>query len=231
MTARVLVCRPQQEADRTAQILRDMGLSPVVFPILNIEPTHVPCPLEVEEIDALVVTSRQAISYLAHLAEKPAYAVGNATADALSKAGFTRVRATHGNAKALSDAVPGFLVQDDLPSTAQLVWPCAQDPAFDMAAALGRQNVSCERWAAYRADPPARLSKDVEEQLASGAIDVVLLTSPRIAATFAALAPDIPANTRLLCLSEAVRLALPTILHGQAEAAPEPNETALISLL
>ena len=62
-------------------------------------------------------------------------------------------------------------------------------------------------------------------------MDVVLLTSPRIADTFGRLAPPIPPHIRLLCLSEAVRLALPVHLQGQAQAAAEPNEAALLEMV
>ncbi len=231
MTARILVCRPQPGADRTAQTLRDRGFSPVICPLLQILPTDTPCPINESAIGALVVTSRQAVEYVHKFRDKPAYAVGRATADALSQAGFTRIRATDSDAKALSDAVPGYLVLDGLAPSAHILWPCAREPAFDMVAALEQRKIACWPWAVYTAEPLMRLPSTIARQLAGGGINSVLLTSPRIAATFATLTPTVPDNTRLLCFSEAVRLALPEDLRDRAQAASEPNEQALLSLL
>ncbi len=231
MSERILVCRPQPGADRTARTLRDAGLTPIVNPLLHITATGTPCPLPAGLVDALVVTSAQAVPYVATFSDRPAYAVGHATAEALADAGFGRVRSAGSDARALSQALPTSLARDGLLPSAQLLWPCAERTAFDMVDALHGHGVSCARWVVYRADGPARLPADTAAQLVDGTIHAVLLTSPRIAATFAALAPAIAPSVRLLCLSQAVRQALPPDLRKQAWAAPEPHEAALLSLL
>lgn len=90
----VLVLRPQPGADATAQRLREAGLEPIIYPLFEIGPMTWQA-RERESYDALMVTSANAVRWagdaLETFSELPAFAVGQATAAALSERGFRHI--------------------------------------------------------------------------------------------------------------------------------------------
>jgi uroporphyrinogen-III synthase len=106
---RVLVTRPMEDAERTAEALRAAGHEPLVAPIFTITqlPHRIPAGVE-----AFVATSanalRQALFEAGHLAI-PVFAVGDATAEAARRLGFTNVRSADGDAGDLARLLLGAL--------------------------------------------------------------------------------------------------------------------------
>lgn len=100
----VLVTRPEPQAAALAERLRALGAEPLVCPMLEIAGLPPPASLA-EPVEALVFVSAAAVAhYAAALARlglplpstTPAFAVGQATAQALSEAGFVRVLCPEG---------------------------------------------------------------------------------------------------------------------------------------
>lgn len=88
----LIVIRPQPGADATAAAAAALGLAPRVFPLFAIEPVSWEPPAP-GEVDALLIGSANAVRHagpaLARFRGKPAYAVGQATAEAARAAGLT----------------------------------------------------------------------------------------------------------------------------------------------
>jgi uroporphyrinogen-III synthase len=99
---RLLVTRPEPDAERTAAALRARGHIVLVAPLLRIEP------VEHAEIGpgpfiALLVTSANAAPAIAHherfaqLRALPVFAVGDRSAEAMGAAGFADVTSAQGD--------------------------------------------------------------------------------------------------------------------------------------
>ena len=90
---RLLVTRPEPDANRQAEALAKRGHDPVLAPLLTIEFLN-GVPLELAGAQALIVTSRNALRPLAlHpdldvALQLPLFAVGEATARAAAQLGF-----------------------------------------------------------------------------------------------------------------------------------------------
>lgn len=96
----VLVLRPEPGATRTAERLRDLSFLPIVYPLYTVEP--LPWSLPETALDAVLLTSANALRHggpaLASIARLPAFAVGEATAEAARAAGFKAVQTGGGDA-------------------------------------------------------------------------------------------------------------------------------------
>lgn len=233
----ILVCRPQPGADRTATALADQGYQSVIHPLLTIQPSQTPCPVSVHEIDALIFTSANGVTAtnLGRWHQKPAYAVGRATAVALQQAGFSKIRHSHGDARHLAEQIPGFLVEDGITVAADtsphLLWPAARETAFDMSASMAAKGISCHYWHSYDSLPETGMPEALQHRIESGEFGAILLTSPRLAGIFADLVDSITGNTLLLTLSSAISAKLPDKWRGRTFSAAEPNEPSLIRLV
>jgi uroporphyrinogen-III synthase len=88
---KILILRPQPGADATADLARNMGMEPLVFPLFTIEPLAWEIP-DCAEYDALLLTSANAVraiaSQIGALRTLPVHTVGPATAQAARDAGF-----------------------------------------------------------------------------------------------------------------------------------------------
>src|SRR4051812_12928068 len=95
---RVLVTRPREQAERTAERLGALGHEPFVAPLLTIVPTQEPPPPA--PFAAFVVTSAHAIPALASLGDAarqaPVLAVGERTAALARQAGLRQAQTAEG---------------------------------------------------------------------------------------------------------------------------------------
>lgn len=109
---RVLVLRPEPGASATVERARQRGIEAVAAPLFEIEPV----PWEVPDIagfDGLLLTSanavRQAGGQLESLRGSPAYAVGEATAEAARDAGFDIAATGDSDVERLLDSIESEL--------------------------------------------------------------------------------------------------------------------------
>lgn len=177
MSNTVLVLRPQPGAEETARRARALRLDPIVAPLFAIVPRDWAAP-DPGRFEAVMLTSanaaRQAGAGLAAFGHLPAYAVGEATADAARAAGFADVRAGPSDAAALA----GMMAAEGVRTAFH---PCGEDHV-----AVADDRLEILSVPVYAAEPASALPAAAAVALDRGA--VALLHSPRAAARFAALA-------------------------------------------
>lgn len=205
---RVWITRAEPGAARTAARLRDMGLEPIIAPLLAVEPLTPALP-DLAIFDALAFTSPNGVAAYAPLTPRrdhAVFAVGDATAQVASAAGFPDVRSAQGDLTALARLIAESL------SDAAILIPQAETPAGDMTAALtqaGARRIMAHPLPIYRTNPTAqpapaaRLLADRHAAALHGAM--IACISPAAAAPLAAL-------------------GLPPLV------APSPNEAALLAI-
>lgn len=231
---RVLLTRPEPDAARTASSLRAAGHEVAIEPLLAIE--AVPFAAPRGDYAALAVTSINAVrmageaAALSPLKSLPLYALGEATAEAARRAGFSRIETSGGDAAALA-----ALLGRRLAPGARVLYLAGEERARDLAALMTPAGIAVETVVVYRARAAARLSAATAEKLRAGEFDAVLHFSPRSAEIFLRLARAAGSEAALrsprhLCLSAAVAAALaPAGIAG--EIAARPDEASLLALL
>ena len=232
---RLLVTRPQAEAERTAQALRRLGHEVVLAPMLQIEPVQ--ASLDAGRWSAIMMTSGNAARAIAQhsartaLAGLPVFAVGRQTAVAAREAGFADVVSAEGDAGDLAQ-----LVRTRASKHGPLLYLAGNDISRDLAGELAKSGIAVETVVIYRAEAVGALPDDAREALASGALDGVLHYSRRSANIFL----DCVAEPRLrdaarplihYCLSR--RVAEPLAGQGFADVrvASGPQEAAMLDLV
>ncbi|MCX5477675.1 uroporphyrinogen-III synthase [Kaistia geumhonensis] len=227
---RLLVTRPQPEAERTAAELVRRGHEPVLAPLLVTE--FLPAPAFTAPA-ALLFTSANGVRAVdAWPGERvsraiPALCVGARTAAAARVAGFTDVRSADGDGDDLARLVLATLD----PAAGPLLHPTVARPARDLAVLLGGGGFTVETVEAYRMSEVEALPDAVETALRSGAIDGVLLYSRRTAETFARLTQGLRPHLAAMpvyCLSADVAAGAG---GGRMLVAAAPNEAALLALV
>lgn len=233
---RILVTRPEPDASRQADKLVARGHAAVLAPLLVIEPVA-DVALQFEGAQALLVTSRNALSVLAahrQLAEAlvlPLFAVGEATARAAQGLGFADVTAGPGTGEALAK-----LVSEELqPGQGPLVHLGGETQAFDLKAALASQGFEVRQPVLYRAVAASELPPEALRLLKAGKLDGAILMSPRTASIFSGLLVRQDAVTQArrivcYCLSEAVAEAV-TPLGCAVRVAVRPREQDVLALV
>ncbi len=103
----IFVIRPEPGLQSTLQSARDMGLAAVGLPLFEVMPLGWEAP-DAAQFDALLLGSANAIRHggkkLEQFTGLPVHAVGQATADAAMKAGFTVERVGEGGLQNVLDA-------------------------------------------------------------------------------------------------------------------------------
>ena len=100
---KVWITRTQPGAGRTAVRLQAVGLIPLIDPVLEVRPLDASA--DTSGFDGLVFTSPNAVAGFARIGSErslPALAVGEATAEALSDAGFSDIHTAGGDIGALA---------------------------------------------------------------------------------------------------------------------------------
>ena len=208
---RVLVLRPEPGASATAKLARERGLDATSAPLFEVEPVAWKAP-DAGSFDGLLLTSANAVRHagegLRELRGLKAYAVGEATAEAVREAGFD-IAATG------DEGVDRLL--GSLESDLKLLHLCGEDRRDP---ANARQKITAI---------PVYKARAVEQpDLAAAANAVVLIHSPRAARRFADLERDRDSIT-IAAISKA---AADAVGSGWklVEAAPDPTDDALLAL-
>jgi uroporphyrinogen-III synthase len=232
MIMRVAITRPQSEAERTATALRARGHEVLVAPLMRVEP--VAADLH-GKWGAVIVTSANAANAITNnpariaLAKLPLFAVGQRSAEAARRAGFTDVTSAGGDVRDLVRT----LVARHADAEGPLLYLAGEDRAADLLGELSTRGIAAEMRVVYRAVtapfPPALI-----EALKAGAVDAVMHFSPRSADNYVAGAKVAgiagPAlAVRHVCLS--AQVAEPLAGASRIAIAARPDEAALIELL
>lgn len=233
---RLLVTRPEPDASRDAAALAARGHEAVIAPLLVIEFAE-DAPLDFAGVQALIVTSRNALRAIAsrrELAEArklPLFAVGEATARAAHDVGFADVTTGPGTAEELAELIAATLE----PKHGPLLHLAGETLAFDLKSPLEAKGFNLRQPVLYRARPAEQLPAQALGLLKSGKLDGAILLSPRTARTFALLIDKhgvVTQGRRLVCycLSQAVAEVL-SVLGFEVRVAARPREEEVLALV
>jgi uroporphyrinogen-III synthase len=235
LIVRLLLTRPEPDAQRTAAALRAQGHDVIVAPLLRIAPIA-DAPIGAGPWAAILLTSANAAHAVAaharasELRALPVFAVGRRSADAMAAAGFADVTSADGNVSDLAR-----LAATRLRPVARLLYLAGEDRSGDLAGDLRARGFAVETTIIYRAVAALSLPPAAADALKSG-IDGVLHFSRRSAEVFvktarAAGVLESALQAAQFCLS--VPIAEPLAEAGAADirVAERPNEAALIALI
>lgn len=230
---RVLVFRPLEDAERSAQTLRERGKDPVVAPLFQVLPTGEKPPKG--PFDALVLTSANAVPALESLPKSwrgtlPAFCVGTRTADAAGKLGFTAHSARAGRAELLT------LILEQMPTGKKLLLVAGRDRHEDLPQQLRDAGHEVTVWTAYEAKAVDALPAPAADALRDGSADAALHYSPRSAEVFFDLAGKAGLTEQARALPQialSAAIAAPLISAGSDTVlvAEHPEEAALFAAL
>lgn len=234
MALRLLVTRPEPDAQRTATVLRARGHDVLVMPMLRVE--RIDTDFGVGPWAAVLMTSANAVRAIAGhrefgaLRALPTLVVGEQTRVVAEAAGFADVASANGDAEALARLVVARLSPGPIP----LLYLAGEQRTADFEAALRAHSFDVRTVAVYRTVAATEFSQTIKDAFASGEIDGILHFSRRSAEAFVAAAEAAGAlgnalTARHYCLSAQVATALANKAAG-IEVAAHPSEAALLAL-
>lgn len=235
MARRAAIGRALIGRDRDPQLqaaLASRGIDSLCVKLLDIEPIVVPdLAARLAAAQAVLLTSANAATALQGARrDLSVLAVSDATAEAARGLGFSAVESAQGDLAALA-ALTRRRIE---PAAGPLLYLRGADVAGDMAAAL--PGYAIDQAIVYRARPVDQLPTEVARELARGAIDLVLLFSPRSAAGFGtllqrtALAPRC-AKMILVAFSPAVARAAETLPWAATHVGAHPSRDGLLAMI
>jgi uroporphyrinogen-III synthase len=235
LTVRLLLTRPEPEAERTAAHLRAHGHIAVIAPLLRIEPIA-DAELGAGPWGAILVTSPNvalaigAQGTVEALRALPVFAVGQRSAGAMRAAGFSQVTSADGDVHALAR-----LVSERIKRGASLLYLAGAERSGDLAGDLSGRGFAVHTVIVYRAVAAEILPHAAIEALQVG-IDGVLHFSRRSAEAYvnaARTGGQLAAALRPahFCLSG--QIAEPLVQAGAADIriATQPTEDGLMHVI
>lgn len=163
------------------------------------------------------------------------FAVGQATADAMTAVGFHDVYTAGGDGAALAESIIAHVRVSGAPES-PILYLAGKPRASGFENRLRAASIPFRTVESYRmvalTYPPAAIASALLEPVP----DAVLLYSPESARAFFGLAPllEMPgrfAALRLLCMSPNVAAIVPDRFAARAEIATTPDEASLLALL
>jgi uroporphyrinogen-III synthase len=209
-----------------------MGHEALLAPLLRLE-FHAGPPLDLAGVQAILATSANGVRALAArtaVRDLPLFAVGPQTAAAAERAGFVRIRNAAGDAMALAARTREWAN----PAEGALLHAAGDDAPGTLAESLRVEGFQVRRENLYRVAAAAEMPHAAALALSEGALDAVLLFSPRGAEVFATCARQAGLSTRSLiavCISENTARALDDNVFLQIRIASAPNQDALLACL
>lgn len=222
---RVLITRPIEDAETTAEILRARGHEPVIAPLLEISYRN-GAHASLDGVQAILATSANGVRALARGVSRrdvKVLAVGMQTAESARAADFLDVHSADGDA---SDLVQ--LVIDTVDQKAgALLHAAGSETRGDVAGTLQRAGYSVRVVVLYDAVAAKTLAA-----AGTSDVDAVLFYSPRSAAIFAELARTMDCSRiRACCISAATADPLKSLSFREIRIADLPNQERLLALL
>lgn len=235
MIVRLLVTRPEPDAERTAAGLRARGHIVLVAPLLRIE-TVENAEIGPGPFAAILVTSANAAPAIvahrrfAQLRALPVFAVGDRSAEAMRALGFADVTSANGDVGNLA-----ALAAERFKRGASLLYLAGADRAGDLAAALAGR-LALRTIVVYRAVAAASLPPAVVAAVTDG-LEGVLHFSRRSAEAYinAASASGLEESALKepvhFCMSAQVAEPLQQTGAADIRIASEPTEAAVTLLI
>jgi uroporphyrinogen-III synthase len=237
----VLVTRPHPDDETTAVALRAKGYEVLRAPMLRLEPVAFHDDMNAR-YGAVIVTSANALRSIEphlkghRLLELPLFVVGEQTAVAARRAGFTDVISAEGDAAGLRDLVLAKVKAKQLKKASTLLYLAGADLARDLAGELGEHGLRVVTQTTYKMSPVASLPREVCDAFAANRIEAVLHYSRRSARAFldAARAGGVEISALAIpqcCISAAVASVVRDAGATQVMVAASPDENALFEAL
>jgi len=228
---KVWVTRASPGAEATAARLTELGYTPIVAPLLAVRPIS-GAKLDFKDVGALAFTSANAVvafaaRYALGARSLPVFAVGDATAEAVRRAGFVEVNSAGGDVHALA----ALIIEQRDSFRGTLLHPSAKQPAGDLAGALKAPEIAAVRTPIYDTVEAAELPPMIAEALVRGDLDAVLAHSPRGAQALARLIAGWEDGLAAFVLSEACAAPLRPLSFRHIAVAAAPNEASLLAQL
>lgn len=232
---RVLVTRPKEDAEETAELLRARGHTALVAPLIEIQFIDGP-EVSFEGVQAILATSSNGVHALVRRTSRrdvPLFAVGAQTARAARDAGFTVVKSADGDAQALVART----VERAKPDAGILLHAAGSETKGELAESLRAAGFEVRISVLYDAVAVNSLPPEVVALLAvDEIIDAVLLYSPRSARIFSdcMVKAGITAKCAALtafCISPATADVLVALPFRAVLVAKNPDQAALLALL
>lgn len=194
-------------------------------------------PIELEDAQALVATSRNALRALkGHPQEDackgyPIFVVGRATARLAEEMGFETVIEGPSTAQALLGLILNVAEVND----GAIVHLSADNVAYNLCEELRRLGYHVFQPILYRTEPVEVLSEPLQRNLATGRIDGVVLLSGRTAEAYAnaMMTQGLLASARKMthfCLSKAVAARLSSLQPVKIEISTAPNLDEMLAM-
>jgi uroporphyrinogen-III synthase len=232
---RLLLTRPEPDAQRTAATLRARGHTTIVAPLLHIEAVA-DAAIEAGPWTAIVVTSANAarsvvaLGWRDALGGAPVFAVGRRSAQAMRDAGFSDVVSADGD---LADLMR--LISERMACGARLLYLAGEDRSGDLAGDLGRRGLKVQTAIVYRAVAHKDFPPEAATAITNG-VDGVLHFSTRTAEAYVTASRSAGRQQAALelihyCLSARVAEPLRAAGAPNIRVAPRPVEAALIDLV
>jgi uroporphyrinogen-III synthase len=237
----VLVTRPHPDSEATAEALRARGFEVLLAPMLRFEPLAFADDAEAD-YGAVIATSANALRAIerqlaaSRLRKLPLFAVGEHTASAAVKAGFSKVIAAKGDAAGLRDLVLESVRAKLLKKAAVLLYLAGADLSRDLAGELGERGFSVVTQTTYRMIPVTSLPRAACDAFTANAVEAVLHYSRRSAHAFmdAVRADGVEISALAIphcCISATVAAVLRDAGAAQLMVAATPDENALFGSL
>jgi uroporphyrinogen-III synthase len=237
----VLVTRPHPDDETTAASLRARGFDVLRAPMLRFEPVAVHEDLNAR-YSAVIVTSANALRGIEphlkghRMVELPLFAVGDHTAAAARRAGFTHVVSANGDAANLRDLVLASLKAKELKKASTLLYLAGAEIARDLASELEESGFRVVTQTTYRMIAVKSLPRETCDAFAANQVEAVLHYSQRSARAFldAARAAGVEISALAIpqcCISATVASVVRDAGATQVVVAATPDENALFEAL
>jgi uroporphyrinogen-III synthase len=235
----ILVTRPEPENEATADVLRQRGFDVLLAPLLQFEALPIRHDDDVK-YGGVIVTSASALRAIrshplcGQLIDLQVFAVGNRTADAARKAGFSNVLSADGDVAALRKLITDTIPKRDRKTP--LLYLSGTDIAGDIVSGLAGDGIAATALTVYRMIPAPDLPDMVRAAFAGHSVDAVLHYSPRSAAAYVSAVRGAGLEIAGLavlqvCISDASARVLREAGAGHLVVAERPRETAMIEAL
>ncbi len=237
----VLITRPHPDDETTAASLRARGFDVLRAPMLRFEPVAVHEDMNAR-YSAVIVTSANALRGIEphlkghRMLELPLFAVGEHTAAAARRAGFTHVVSANGDAANLRDLVLASLRAKELKKASTLLYLAGAEIARDLASELEESGFRVVTQTTYKMIAVKSLPREACDAFAANQVEAVLHYSQRSARAFldAARAAGVEISALAIpqcCISAAVASVVRDAGATQVVVAATPDENALFEAL
>lgn len=237
----VLVTRPHPDDETTAASLRARGFEVLCAPMLRFEPVAVHEDINAR-YSAVIVTSANALRGIEphlkghRMLELPLFAVGEHTAAAARRTGFTHVVSANGDAANLRDLVLASLRAKELKKASTLLYLAGAEVARDLASELEESGFRVVTQTTYKMIAVKSLPPETCDAFAANQVEAVLHYSQRSARAFldAARAAGVEISALAIpqcCISATVASVLRDAGATQVVVAATPDENALFEAL